>query len=191
MNFSAYQQLFFDILADERPGAPYDDANYLHYVKLNMSRQQRWLKTGLLNEELVCAIKKIDREQTWTVITEPWCGDAAHTLPFIHHLSMLNPLIKVEYQLRDTPPFLIDAYLTNGNKSIPKLVIKDEDDSTILVWGPRPAGCQLLIDQLLREHADPEQKKMAMQQWYNADKGISFQKELLAMLTHIPVITVL
>jgi hypothetical protein len=191
MDFFAYQQLFLDIPADETPQHPYDDANYLHYVKLNMSRQQRWLKTAVLNDELVAAIEMIGRPQTWTVITEPWCGDAAHTLPFIHQLALFNPLITVDYQLRDTPPFLIDAYLTNGSKSIPKLVIKDEDDATILVWGPRPAGCQVLFDQLIQEHADPEQKKMAIQQWYNADKGMSFQKELLAQLTSALVPTVL
>jgi hypothetical protein len=114
--------------------------------------------------------------------TEPWCGDAAHTIPFSHRLAAFSHLITVDYQLRDSPPFLIDSYLTNGTKSIPKIIIKDKDERTIGLWGPRPKACQLLREELVRNHAEAEFKKIALQQWYNADKGASFQKEFLAVI---------
>jgi hypothetical protein len=186
MNFKAYEQLFIDILADaqdEELAAPYNSPDYLNYLKLNMARQQRWLKIGVLSDELSAVIKNIAYNQVWTVITEPWCGDSAHTIPFIQRLSELNPLIKVDYQLRDTPPFLIEKYLTNGSKSIPKLIIQDDAGKKTTVWGPRPAECQVLNDQLERDHVELHAKKIALQQWYNADKGGSFQRELLNMIT--------
>jgi hypothetical protein len=34
----------------------------------------------------------------------------------------------------------------------------------------------------MRDHVDHEHEKMALQQWYNADKGRSFQKELLSII---------
>src|ERR1700709_1222740 len=111
MNFAAYEQYFLDILADPNPAAPYNDAHYLNYVRLNWSRQQRWLKTGSLNNELTLIISAIQHKQYWTIITEPWCGDAAHILPFLHKLAALNPLITVDYQLRDSEPFSIETYL--------------------------------------------------------------------------------
>jgi hypothetical protein len=178
MNFAAYEQRFLDILLDTNPGAPYDDAHYLDYVRLNWSRQQRWLKTGLLNDELTLIIQAIPRKQYWTIITEPWCGDAAHSLPFLHRLAELNPLITVDYQLRDSEPFLIENYLTGISRSIPKLIIADSNKKDIAVWGPRPAGCQLLFEQLIATRAEVEQKKISLQQWYNLDKGVSLQQEL-------------
>lgn len=185
MDFLAYQQLFQDILDGPNPPAPYDNPDYLNYTRLNWSRQQRWLKIGVLNEELVAVIKNIKKQQFWTVITEPWCGDAAHSLPFIHRLSELNPLIKVNYQLRDTAPFLIDQYLSNGKKTIPKLIIADQEKHDLAVWGSRPAACQLLYNRLLEEHVEMQQKKIELQKWYNEDKGVSLQNELLAILLTI------
>jgi hypothetical protein len=185
MDFRAYQQLFQAIEADPHPVAPYDNVHYLDYVKLNFARQQRWLKTGVLNEKLAHIITSITQPQNWTVIAEPWCGDASHTVPFIHRLADLNPLISVNYQLRDSEPFLINSYLTQGSKSIPKLIIKDDAGHDQVIWGPRPAGCQTLYDQLERDHIEFEEKKIALQQWYNMDKGVSFQRELFELMIRV------
>jgi hypothetical protein len=97
----------------------------------------------------------------------------------------LNPLIKVDYQLRDSEPFLINSYLTRGSKSIPKLIIANSDHQDLATWGPRPAGCQLLYEQLVKDHVVMEQQKIALQQWYNADKGVSLQQELVAIFKAI------
>lgn len=185
MDFTAYQQLFFDILNSPNPLAPYDNPDYLNYTKLNWSRQQRWLKVGVLNPDLTNAIEKISKPQLWTVITEAWCGDASHTIPFLHRLSELNPLIKVDYQLRDSPPFLIESYLTNGTRSIPKIIIADEYNQDLSTWGPRPAECQRLYLQMVKDHIEMGEKKIALQKWYNEDKGESFQLEFLDIINQI------
>ena len=187
MDFIAYQQLFHDILESPAPSPPYDNPDYLNYTKLNWSRQQRWLKTGILNKDLTDAVESISKKQLWTIITEPWCGDAAHSLPFIHRLAELNPLIRVDYQLRDEPPFLIEQYLTHGTKSIPKFIITDEENKELAVWGPRPADCQLLYNQLLEDHVPMEEKKIALQKWYNEDHGVKIQLELLEAILKTPV----
>jgi len=185
MNFIAYQQLFQDILDNPNPPAPYDNPDYINYTKLNWSRQERWLKTGVLNDILVAIIQAISKKQLWTIITEPWCGDAAHTLPFLHMLAELNPLIEVDYQLRDSEPFLINKYLTRGAKAMPKLIISNSENKELAVWGARPAACQLLFEQLVKDHVPMDQKKIVLQQWYNADKGVSLQNELIAILSGI------
>jgi hypothetical protein len=182
MDFESYQKRFLEILEGNVATEPYNSPDYLNYARLNWARQQRWFKTGILNTDLVETIKKINQEQFWIVITEPWCGDAAHTLPFIHKIAVQNPLINVSYVLRDTEPFLIDQYLTRGSRSIPKLIIRNKEGRDLAVWGSRPAGCQLLYDKLLSENTDVGQKKIALQKWYNEDKGQSFQLELLDLL---------
>jgi hypothetical protein len=182
MEFTAYLQLFTDILADPAPRPPYDNPHYQNYVRLNWSRQHRWLKTGVLDPALTEVIRNIGVPQYWTVITEPWCGDASHSIPFIHRLAELNPLIKVDYVLRDTPPFLIDQYLTNGTKSIPKLIIADKDHNDLAVWGPRPAACQRLYQQMAKDNVEQDERKITLQNWYNEDKGESLQRELLEII---------
>ncbi len=187
MNFESYLSEFEHILNASSPVAPYDNPDYLNYTKLNWSRMNRWLKKGELTEQLVDVIKGIVQPQRWMIITEPWCGDAAHLVPFLHLAAQLNPLIAVEYELRDSAPFRINDYLTNGSKSIPKLIIRNEEGKDLAVWGPRPVECQKLFDRLKADNADFETQKTALQQWYNEDKGKSLQAELAAILNRVEI----
>lgn len=185
MNYQDYLQLFNHILSDDNPQAPYDDADYLNYTKLNASRIKRWDKTLGLDSELVDLVKKINHKQHWIIIAEPWCGDAAHILPFLIRVIGLNDLISYDIQLRDKYPFLIDDYLTNGSKSIPKLIVRNEQGEDLMTWGPRPKGAEDVVLDLKSKNADFEQMKIELQNWYNDDKGNEIQKELLHLLKHI------
>lgn len=179
MNFDQYLEYFQEILGDPNAPAPYNNIDYLDYTKLNWARQQRWLKVGVLDPTLAEAVVAIKEPQNWIVITEPWCGDASHILPFIHRLTKLSPLIKIDYQLRDTAPFLIEQYLTDGGKAIPKFIIRNEEGKDLLNWGPRPAACQVLYHRLKEEEAGFNTIKTELQKWYNKDKGKTLQAELL------------
>lgn len=187
MDFSTYTQYFQDILTNPQPDAPYDNPDYFNYTKLNWSRTNRWLKHGELLPEVKEAVSGITNKQNWIVITEPWCGDAAHIVPFIHMISELNPLISIDYELRDSEPFRINDYLTNGGKSIPKLIIRDEDGNDLATWGPRPSATQLLYDELKEKNANFEEIKTALQKWYNENHGVAIQQELSELLKSIPV----
>lgn len=177
-----YINKFDELLTQENPEPPYDEEMFLEFVKLNKSRLKRWIKTTEINEELTQLIKGIDETQTWYLITEPWCGDAAHSTPFIYLMSELNPKIDLKVVYRDTPPLMIEDYLTDGGKAIPKLVIRDKNENDLHVWGPRPAECQKLFHQLKAEDADFEKLNNELQAWYNKDKGKSIQSEFAAML---------
>lgn len=181
LDWNKYKEIFEDILSAEKPMAPYDNPAYFDYLKLNASRQKRWLKVGKLNLDLVEKLKQISKPLDWILITEPWCGDAAHSNPFIQMLSEVNPLINLKIFLRDTPPFLIDNYLTNGGKSIPKLIVRDAQGKDIFNWGPRPKECQTIYDDLKTKNATFEEQKIILQNWYNKDKGVSLQEELLKL----------
>ncbi|MCY1366995.1 Thioredoxin [compost metagenome] len=180
MTFQDYLNYFRSIIekSNEEQAAPYDNPDYIEYTRMNWSRMNRWLKTGKLSEELTAIIKGINEPQTWIIITEPWCGDAAHSVPFFHMLAGLNPLIHVEYELRDSAPFRINDYLTNGSKSIPKVIFRNAEGQDFASWGPRPAGCQEVYTRLTTEKADFETVKTEIQKWYNADKGVGVQVEL-------------
>jgi len=187
MEFSAYYQYFKSIaeLPLSAQKAPYDQPDYLDYVQLNWSRMNRWLKNGQLSAELVKRVETLHSAQNWLVITEPWCGDAAHSVPFIELLSEVNPLITVRYELRDSEPFSINQYLSGGSKSIPKLVVRDAEGKDLFAWGPRPVPCQKIYTELLAKNADFNETKIALQKWYNADKGQTLQEELLALFAQV------
>lgn len=185
MNFQAYLTYFESILTQEKPLSPYDKPDYFNYTKLNWSRTNRWLKHGELIPEINQAISRIKEPQQWLIITEPWCGDASHIVPFLQMIADLNPLITVDYELRDQEPFRINDYLTNGGKAIPKLIIRNEAGEDLATWGPRPADCQVLYQKLSAEKADFETVKIALQKWYNDNKGVDIQEEIIRLLDTI------
>lgn len=182
MNFQSYLQYFESILDNPTPPPPYNNPDYFNYLKLNWSRMNRWLKHGVLSEEIKGAVSNIKAPQSWIIITEPWCGDAAHIVPFLHMIAQKNPLISVDYELRDAAPFRINSYLTKGGKSIPKLIIRNASGEDLATWGPRPEACQVIYDKLKAEDADFETIKIELQKWYNKDEGKELFKELAAIL---------
>ena len=181
MKFDKYLTLFDEILTPGYNTPPYDNPDFIQYTKLNSSRMNRWLKKGDLLPELVEKLELLG-PQRWILITEPWCGDASHIVPFMKMMASVNDKINLEIQLRDSEPFLIDQYLTNGGKSIPILVVRDENDQDLFVWGPRPKACQGLLVAKKEEGMLMENIKKELQQWYNKDKGASIQQEFLALL---------
>ena len=135
-------------------------------------------------ENIVKQLKTMKHKIYWLVLTEHWCGDAAHIVPFLHIMSELSPLIELEIQLRDTDSE-IDSYLTNGSKSVPVLIVRDEAGKDLFVWGPRPKACQAVFDSEKAAGAEMEDLKVALQNWYNHDKGNLIQVEILELLKKV------
>ncbi len=181
MNWTTYTSLFEDIVTKENTTPPYDNEDYYNYVSLNNSRQNRWLKRGSITEELKTKIENISEAQEWILITEPWCGDAAHLAPFIYMASELNDKIDFKINLRDGEDSLIQDYLTNGKSmSIPILVVRDKNGTDLFSWGPRPKEAQeILIQQKTDDTKSMQEKKIEFQGWYNKNKGADLQSELL------------
>ncbi|EEI93758.1 hypothetical protein HMPREF0765_0611 [Sphingobacterium spiritivorum ATCC 33300] len=183
MKFEAYLAYFEDILHNPAAHAAYQDEEYFHYTKMNWSRMSRWLKKFEPSAEAKAFFGTITTKQHWILITEPWCGDAAHSVPMIYKMVKDNPNIELDIQLRDTAPFLIEQYLTNGGKSVPKLVIRNEAGEDLAVWGPRPDGCTAVFMQMKAKGAEFEEIKEEIQKWYNQDKGEEIQGELIKLLS--------
>jgi len=184
MTWTNYLQHFNEILSGTWTEAPYDDPHFMEYTRLNHSRMNRWLKTGKLTADVIEHLQRIDRTQRWILITEPWCGDAAHSVPFLHLMAEQNQHIQFEIQLRDSGSE-IDQYLTHGGKAVPVLIIRDEEGKDLAVWGPRPMAAQRLFQDMKEAGLPLDEQKVRLQQWYNDDKGNSMQQEFVSLLTGI------
>lgn len=182
MKISDYELQFTAILEGIINDYPYDTEEYINYVNLNQARIKRWSKKGKILPALEETLKNIQQPLNWVLITEPWCGDAAHSHAFISKLAVLNPNISLTVQNRDEDSE-IDKYLTNGGKSIPKLIVRDKAGNDFFDWGPRPKEAQEMVMQHKKDDSkSAQEKKMELQKWYNKDKGTAIQEELNALL---------
>ena len=152
-------------------------------LPLNWQRSTRIEKTFQLEEGLRSQLESLDKKLTWLIITEPWCGDSAQSLPAIAKIAEASHgMIELRIVLRDQNIELMDAFLTNGKRGIPKLIQLDENGHAINTWGPRPKESQELIDRLKQDPDFTEIYKEELHKWYAHDHCISIQKELSAIL---------
>jgi hypothetical protein len=188
ISYDAYKQLLDELLAEGKTTGSYQSADMIHFAQLNQQRMHRLDKTL----ELVPIVKQqmlsVNRPQTWLVLTEGWCGDAAQSLPVIHALAELNPLISLRLLLRDENLELMDRYLTNGvSRSIPKLIAVDTaTGQELFTWGPRPAVLQESFEGMRSEGLPHEVIKEELQRWYNKNKTMMIQQEVAALAAAVP-----
>lgn len=158
-----------------------------NYTKLNDRRMKRWDKTIKVSEEAQARISEFNNKVTWLVITESWCGDAAHVVPALNKVAELNENIDFKVVLRDENPELMDAFLTNGNRAIPKVVMLDSETGEVLnTYGPRPSEATNYVKRFKAKHGmlTPEFKE-DLQHWYNKDKGQNIIEDVTLMLCQL------
>jgi len=186
-SYSEYRALTEQLVAEGRTTGPNQSEAMAHYTKMNHSRMKRLDKTIELNPELVQAAQNLGDRYSVTVITEAWCGDAAQNVPILAALTKHNPGIKLDLVLRDENLDLMDQHLTNGGRSIPKMLVYNKGTGEVVnTWGPRPAPVQQMV---MDYKAQPESERLPYsefvkeaQVWYNKDKTQTAQQELLAVL---------
>ncbi len=184
LEYGPYNQLIQDLLEKGTTTNGDSRDSTLEYTRMNLQRISRWDKRGELSDELMEELKNFPYKMTWIVLTEGWCGDAAQSLPFISKMAEIAQNINFKLILRDEHPQVMDAFLTNGTRSIPKLIALKEDTMELLgSWGPRPAEAQ---EKFMLEKDDPEigvQKAMEnLHLWYARDKGRAISNEFLELL---------
>ena len=182
-SYTEYRIIVSKLISEGKSTGKEQSADLLHYSELNEVRMKRLEKTLKLDPEVEKTLQNLKSNQTWLVISEGWCGDAAQILPIIKLMAAASEKIELKIVLRDENDGLMNQFLTNGAKSIPKLLILDENANLINQWGPRPEGAKNLIIEYKANHGIvDEPAKIALQKWYLDDKGISTMKEIVAIL---------
>lgn len=183
MTGSTYFQLITDLAEENKTTGPNQSKDMVHYTQMNVKRMHRWLKTMKLTDEFVNIVEARKTPLNILVITEGWCGDAAHNTPFIQAMEKLNDQLSIRYILRDENTDVIDAYLTKGGRSIPKLIAFTNEGEELFSWGPRPEPAQQLYEEGKAQGKPYSELAADLQVWYNKDKGNTFMKELGYLLS--------
>jgi thioredoxin-like negative regulator of GroEL len=142
-------------------------------------------KTIKITAENSTKLHALNKSYIWLVLTESWCGDAAQILPILNKMALeSNKKIELKLVLRDTNEDLMNHFLTNKKKAIPKLIIIDKATSAVVGnWGPRPQGALGLIENYREKFGTiDENAKTELQMWYLHDKGLSTQNEIMELI---------
>jgi len=183
VSYQAYRNLVKDLVNKTSTTGHEKTEDLINYTRLNYRRMKRWDKTIKIEEAIKEKVLKAKVNQTWIVLTESWCGDAAHVMPVINKITEVNENITFKVLLRDENATLMNLFLTNGSKSIPKLIIIDNNTNVLNTYGPRPSIATRMVNDYKAKHGTltPEFKEN-LQHWYNKDKGQNVIEDLVKLI---------
>lgn len=153
------------------------------YIEMNQIRMYRIEKTYMVSAELVEKVKRLPHKVYWLVLTESWCGDASQILPVLNKVAVISEgKIEMKLVYRDKNPELMDAFLTNQTRSIPKLIQLDTNFQLTGIWGPRPNEAQQLVKKLKSDPKTANDYSKALHLWYAKDQQRSLELDISKLL---------
>ena len=184
ITYEDYKGLVKELVKNQSTTGPDKSEAMVNYTMLNDRRMKRWDKTVKVSDVIRERLSTFSRNVTWLVITESWCGDAAHVLPVINKLAELHNGIDLKLVMRDENECLMNEFLTNGGKAIPKLImINNQTKEVVGTYGPRPSQVTKLVNEFKSLNGKlTSDFKEDLQRWYNMDKGQNTLEDLLKLL---------
>ncbi len=185
ITYSAYLDLMTLQAAVDLAGLSAEEAQKVEFTKLNLHRSERMGRTWKPGEALAERVVSIEADQLWMVLTEPWCGDSAQCLPVIAALAQLNSAVDLRIVLRDENLPIMDQFLTDGKRSIPRLVIFDTSYRIMGQWGPRPAEAQSVFDAARSSGLEKPQILEKLHLWYGRDRHRALESEFTELMDEV------
>ena len=186
--YPTYRRFLTDLLTGKgRTTGDNQSELYLKIAHLNQARMDRLDRKDRLTDQFRTVLAGLKKNYTLLVLTEGWCGDAAQIVPVLQWLDQASPRVNLVCALRDQNLALMDQYLTNGGRSIPKVLFIEAGTENVLAdWGPRPLVAQTMSMAYQRKPApkeDYETHHLELHKWYARDKTLSTQHELQEVFT--------
>jgi len=180
LTYSDYRKLVDKLAAEGGTTGSEQSAERQDFTKLNAHRMHRLDKTVTIPEHVKAHLEGLKCKIRWLVLSESWCGDAAQNLPVLAKMAECSPLIDLRILIRDEHLDIMDQFLTNGGRAIPKLIILDAHFNVTATWGPRPAEIQQqVLENKLSGRIPYSEFALIVQKWYLQNKGLALMEEML------------
>lgn len=150
---------------------------FLNYSRKNVDAMRKNFEKTEVDPKLAEEVKAFEGKARILVIGADWCGDVVANLPAIARLAELSGNLQLRIIDRDIHEDLMKEFLTNGTKSIPKVVVCSSNMSHCSSWGPRPAACQTIMTEN-KDKLPKEEIYTLLRDWYMNDKNQSVMKEI-------------
>ena len=182
--YNQYRDFIQQLVENQYTSGKEKTEERINFTLLNDRRMKRLEKTIIVSDDIQKKLSQFKMNVTWLVVIETWCADGAQVLPVLNKMAELNNGIDLKIVLRDDNETLMDKFLTNGARAIPKLIIIDKQtDEVIGTYGPRPSTVTKIVEDFKQLHGKitPEFKE-DIQRWYNKDKGQTIMEDLMSLM---------
>lgn len=188
MSYNNYKDVIHELALNHTTSGDDKTEERIKFTALNEYRMNRVEKTFTAIEELQKELELLDFPLMCLVITESWCGDSAQIVPALQKIADASKgKINLRLVFRDENPELMNEFLTNGSRSVPKMIVLDEHFNVITTWGPRPEKAQQLVMVLKSNPQTAATFKEELQKWYAKDRSVNIELEIASLLHNIQI----
>jgi len=156
-------------------------AEFLDTVRENAEMWHSIARRASVHEEALARVSAVDGRWRLLVLADDWCGDAVNTLPVIARLADAAPNLELRILGREEIPAIMDGHLTKGARSIPVVVLLDEEGTERGWWGPRPRHLQEWFEQEGRR-LEKAARYLEIRRRYAVDRGATTSAEIAEMV---------
>ena len=188
LTYDAYLETWEAHIAQPLKGLDKSARKYLFYARYNAARSEKVVEAYEMDKKLAVLIDSIDTPQDWLILTEDWCVDSAYALPIISKAAARNPHINMRILLRDDNLDIMDQYLTDGGRSIPKLVAFGADGAELFQWGPRPEALKQARETWKADGIEGPKLSEKGVAWYEAGGWQLVESELIDAIANSEVL---
>lgn len=159
-----------------------DFRTYLESVEKNRELWHATYQRASISPEILEEALRLSEAWHLLALSEDWCGDAVNLLPVLARLAEEVPGLDLRVLARDQNLDLMDAHLTAGkSRSIPVVLLLDENFVERGWWGPRPAPLQEWV--LEEGLATPSvERYKRIRRYYAKDRGRTMLRELFDLM---------
>jgi hypothetical protein len=159
-----------------------DFRTYLGRVEKNGDLWHAVYERATIDPEVLDRARSFPDAWHLLVLSEDWCGDAVNLLPVLVRLVDEVPRLDLRVFSRDENLDLMDQHLTGGRaRSIPVVLLLDEDFVERGWWGPRPEPIQRwFVDE--GQGMQSKERSKTLRRYYAKDKGRTLLQELLDLM---------
>ncbi len=152
---------------------------FAQFLESTEQRREIWLSNyerATVPFDVLDRTRAIPGEWRLLVVAEDWCGDSAHTIPYLARLVDEVSGLEMRVVNSETGAAITDAHRTPDDRgATPTVVILDAQGRDVGCWVERPAALQ---DWFLEEDDRSRERLDRKYAWYNWDVGESTVAEV-------------
>lgn len=157
-------------------------AEFVEGAQVNQELWRAMTKRAQVPAELLSRLEPLPQPRYLLVLLEDWCGDAVNTVPVLDRLASEVVGLELRVLERDQNQDLMDAHLSGTSRSIPVVMVLDQEFREIGWWGSRPEALQTWVDSEEAQALSAQDRYREIRRWYARDHGRTTLAEVVALI---------
>jgi hypothetical protein len=188
LSFEAYLQEGY-VSAIEKLNAKGDaineeEAKQLGFISNNYNTVKSVLTNYTPSENILALTAKTIPLDIY-IIMENWCGSSAGNVPYIVKILQSISGTNINVVARDSNEDFMNAYLTDGKKSIPIVIGFDKSGNELFRWGSATSAQNAYAKELQKQQMPFAEFIVAMRTWFLANNAHAIETDFVQIFSTI------